>query len=139
MLAASMLSLAGLPLTIGFIGKFYVFAAGIGSALWLLIAVFALSSSIGLFYYLRVVVFIYAQREPERVPEWMAEPELPVNPVEREIVQERAACLLSDERVWAMSPVGNTTLVVLTALLLWIGIFPGPLMELIRAMVVGAF
>jgi NADH-quinone oxidoreductase subunit N len=37
---AALLSLAGIPLTAGFVGKFYVLAAGIGSALWLLVIVF---------------------------------------------------------------------------------------------------
>ena len=35
---AMLLSLAGIPITAGFIGKFYVVQAGIGSSLWLLVA-----------------------------------------------------------------------------------------------------
>ena len=34
MMSVAMLSLAGIPLTVGFVGKFYLFAAGIEGALW---------------------------------------------------------------------------------------------------------
>jgi NADH-quinone oxidoreductase subunit N len=51
-----LLSLAGIPLTAGFIGKFYVFAAGVEASLWPLVIIVVIGSGIGLFYYLRVVV-----------------------------------------------------------------------------------
>ncbi len=50
-----LLSLAGIPLTVGFIGKFYLFYAGVEAALWILLAVLILGSGIGLYYYLRIV------------------------------------------------------------------------------------
>ena len=59
-LSASLFSLAGIPLTAGFIGKFYVLAAGVGSALWLLVVVLVVTSAVGLFYYLRVIVALYS-------------------------------------------------------------------------------
>jgi NADH-quinone oxidoreductase subunit N len=52
---AMLLSLAGIPLTIGFIGKFYVFAAAIQGAQWTLLAAMVIGSGIGLFYYLRII------------------------------------------------------------------------------------
>ncbi|MBT5031029.1 MAG: NADH-quinone oxidoreductase subunit N [Proteobacteria bacterium] len=55
MLTIAMLSLAGIPLTVGFIGKFYLFTAGIQGALWLLLAALVIGSGIGIYYYLRVV------------------------------------------------------------------------------------
>jgi NADH-quinone oxidoreductase subunit N len=57
---AMLLSLAGVPLTAGFLGKFYVLAAGASSAAWGLVFVLIVSSVIGLFYYLRIVVALYA-------------------------------------------------------------------------------
>jgi NADH-quinone oxidoreductase subunit N len=51
----ALLSLAGIPLTIGFIGKFYIFTAGIEAELWLLIAALVVGSAIGIYYYLRIV------------------------------------------------------------------------------------
>ncbi len=58
-LTISFLSLAGLPLTAGFMGKFVLFAAG-GTALqWTLMVLLALNSTISLFYYLKVVSAMY--------------------------------------------------------------------------------
>lgn len=56
-----LLSLAGIPLTAGFLAKFYVVAAGVSGAAWVLVFVLVTSSVIGLFYYLRVLVTMYAR------------------------------------------------------------------------------
>lgn len=100
-----LLSLAGLPLTAGFIGKFYVVAAGAAASIWALIIILVVTSAIGLFYYLRVLFVMYERREPEA-------PEFAVLPA-----------------------AGGGALAVLTFLLIWLGINPGPLVELIRAAV----
>jgi NADH-quinone oxidoreductase subunit N len=64
-MAVALFSLAGIPLTMGFLGKFYVITAGSSSALWGLIIVLVLTSTVGLYYYTRVVVAMYVQgREP---------------------------------------------------------------------------
>jgi NADH-quinone oxidoreductase subunit N len=54
-----LLSLAGIPLTAGFTGKFAVFRAAIGSGAWPLALVALLASAVAAFYYLRVVVLMY--------------------------------------------------------------------------------
>lgn len=54
-----MLSLAGIPLTAGFIGKFYVIASGVESQLWWLLGALVIGSAIGLYYYLRVMVTLF--------------------------------------------------------------------------------
>src|ERR1700692_1509062 len=56
----TLLSLAGIPLTAGFLGKFYVIAAGASQSRWILLFTLVVSSTIGLFYYLRIVVAMYA-------------------------------------------------------------------------------
>jgi NADH-quinone oxidoreductase subunit N len=61
---ANLLSLAGIPLTIGFIAKFYLFTSGIAAARWLLLTALVAGSVVGLFYYLRVVVALFARPEP---------------------------------------------------------------------------
>jgi NADH-quinone oxidoreductase subunit N len=53
---AALLSLAGIPLTVGFIGKFYVFSSGINADLWLLVWTVVIGSGLGLYYYLRLVL-----------------------------------------------------------------------------------
>ena len=60
--AVSLFSLAGIPLTAGFLGKFYVVNAGAGSRLWWLLIVLVASSTIGLYYYTRIVVAMYVQQ-----------------------------------------------------------------------------
>lgn len=54
-----MLSLAGIPMTLGFIGKFYVLAVGVRAHLWWLVGAVVVGSAIGLYYYLRVAVSLY--------------------------------------------------------------------------------
>ena len=66
--SAMVLSLAGLPLTAGFIGKFYLVMAGVGTTLWTLVIVLVLSSTIGLYYYLRILFTFYVQQPEPRVP-----------------------------------------------------------------------
>jgi NADH-quinone oxidoreductase subunit N len=64
-----LLSLLGLPVTAGFLGKFYIFNAALKSHLVWLAVLFAINSVISVYYYLRVVVVMY-MREPqdERTP-----------------------------------------------------------------------
>jgi NADH-quinone oxidoreductase subunit N len=62
-LTIALLSLAGIPLTAGFIGKFYVLAAGAGAALWAALFVLVAGSAVGLYYYLRVVVVLFQRGE----------------------------------------------------------------------------
>ncbi|MDR9963734.1 hypothetical protein KIF59_07695 [Enterobacter cloacae subsp. cloacae] len=57
-----MLSLAGIPMTLGFIGRFYVLAVGVQAHLWWLTAGVVIGSAIGLYYYLRVAVSLVPER-----------------------------------------------------------------------------
>ncbi len=98
---AMLFSLAGIPLTAGFVGKFYVIAAGVGSSLWLLVTVLVINSAIGLFYYLRIIVTLFARPE-------------------------------EDPAVSNLSLAGSAVLAVLTALLIWLGVYPGPIIGLIE-------
>ena len=58
-MAMMMLSLAGIPSTLGFIGKFYVLASAVNGKLWWLAAAVIAGSAIGLYYYLRVTVSLF--------------------------------------------------------------------------------
>lgn len=58
---AMILSLAGIPLTAGFLGKFYVLTAGASVSAWLLVIVLIVSSTIGLVYYLRIIVAMFTE------------------------------------------------------------------------------
>ncbi|HEX7184857.1 MAG TPA: NADH-quinone oxidoreductase subunit N [Thermoanaerobaculia bacterium] len=67
-LAVCMLSLGGIPPTVGFVGKYLVFLNAVGDGLVGLAVLGVLASLIGVFYYLRVVYVLYMQPE-ERQPE----------------------------------------------------------------------
>ena len=54
-LSLSLLSLAGVPLTAGFIGKFYIVTAGVEAGAWSLLTALVVGSAVSTFYYLRVI------------------------------------------------------------------------------------
>jgi NADH-quinone oxidoreductase subunit N len=62
-LAVFLFSLAGFPPTGGFLAKFYVFAAAARQDLIPLVVIGVLASLISVYYYLRVIVYMY-MREP---------------------------------------------------------------------------
>jgi NADH-quinone oxidoreductase subunit N len=63
-MAVFLLSLAGIPPTAGFFAKLYVFRAAIGGGFAVLALVGVLTSALGAYYYLRVVLYMY-MRPPE--------------------------------------------------------------------------
>jgi NADH-quinone oxidoreductase subunit N len=67
-----MASLAGLPPTAGFLGKFLVFKAAVVAGETTLVVVGVLGSALSVYYYLRVVVAMYMQ--PEASPSEEAGP-----------------------------------------------------------------
>ncbi|BBL74620.1 NADH-quinone oxidoreductase subunit N [Methylomagnum ishizawai] len=104
-LALALLSLAGIPLTAGFVGKFYVFASGGRGALWALLGTLVVGSGLGLYYYLRVIVQM--AREPAPADGAASKVPLP----------------------WA----GGVVLGFLALLLLGLGVYPGGLIGLLAA------
>ena len=62
-----MLSLAGVPLTSGFVGKFLVFGAAIQAGYWWLAVIGMVASVIATFFYLRVLVVMYMTEDEETV------------------------------------------------------------------------
>jgi NADH-quinone oxidoreductase subunit N len=68
-----LLSLTGIPPTIGFLGKYYVFVAALNSGMTWLAVIGALNSAIAAFYYLRVIWFMYFE-EPRAAREQKASP-----------------------------------------------------------------
>jgi NADH-quinone oxidoreductase subunit N len=76
-MAVFLLSLAGVPPTAGFIGKLLVFKAAVSAQAYGLAVVGVLSSALGAYYYLRVVVYMY-MRAPEGEEEAAISPALSV-------------------------------------------------------------
>ena len=56
LMTLSLLSLVGMPLTAGFVAKFYVFAAGVSEKMWWLLATLIIGSAISLYYYLKIIL-----------------------------------------------------------------------------------
>jgi NADH-quinone oxidoreductase subunit N len=69
-LTICLVSLAGIPATAGFIGKFFLFSAAVEKELYTLVIIAILSSLVSVYYYLRVVVVMFMQEpgEPAAVP-----------------------------------------------------------------------
>jgi len=114
-LTFALLSLAGIPITAGFVGKFLLVEAGAGGSRWALVLVLVLTSALGLFYYLRVIVTLFQRVVPEAAEE---EDSPPVS------------------RDSAIGPLGASVLAFLTLALLFLGLYPRLLLRLIE-MVVG--
>ena len=58
-MTVAMLSLAGVPFTAGFLGKFFVFADAVQTGQWLLVGVGVVTVAAGFYYYLKVVRAMY--------------------------------------------------------------------------------
>lgn len=104
-MTVAMLSLAGIPLTAGFLGKFYVVLAGVDQHLWWLLGALVFSTGMGLYYYFRVIITMY-----------LAEP----GTIKRDAVSG-----------WGQRS-GGLMMIGLTAVVLLIGIWPEPLIQLIQ-------
>lgn len=73
-LSLCLLSLAGIPPTMGFVGKFYLFAAAVRGDQVALAVVGALSGAIGVYYYLRPIVVMYMHDEEGEPMQLQASP-----------------------------------------------------------------
>ena len=67
-MAAFMLSLGGLPPTVGFMGKLLIFRAGVDAGLLGLAVLGVLASAAGVYYYLRVVVYMFMRPAADGMP-----------------------------------------------------------------------
>jgi NADH-quinone oxidoreductase subunit N len=101
-----MLSLAGIPMTAGFLGKFYVIAITVQSGLWWLVAGIVLGSAIGLYYYLRMMVILFLDEPGES---------------RRDAVSG-----------WGQQS-GGIMVLLLAAAVIFFGIYPQPLIALVSA------
>jgi NADH-quinone oxidoreductase subunit N len=100
-----LLSLAGIPLTAGFVGKYYLIAAGVSVERWVLVLFLALNSVIGLYYYIRIIAVMF------------------------ERPTEKSESELHSRTYW----VNMMTLFMLTILIIWFGVSPEGMISLIRS------
>jgi NADH-quinone oxidoreductase subunit N len=95
-------SLMGLPPTAGFTGKFFIFAGALEAGYVWLAIIGVLNSAVSLYYYLRVMVYMYF-RDPVEDYSW---------------VKMEMATVVS--------------ILIAIAGVLYLGIVPGPVMELAK-------
>jgi NADH-quinone oxidoreductase subunit N len=100
-LTAMLVSLAGLPISVGFMGKLYIFYAAVKSGLYGLTVIGVINSGISVFYYLRIAAAMYTREPPER-------PSAPAG--------------------WSPA---HVVLAVLAALVLLLGVYPGPALDVV--------
>jgi NADH-quinone oxidoreductase subunit N len=105
-LTVALLSLAGIPITAGFIGKFYVLTSGVQAGLWLPVVMLVVTSVIGLYYYLRIISTLFGASQP------------------------------AGEKQKTLNPFFYTAmyaaLIVLVLLLFWLGISPALIIDGVR-------
>jgi NADH-quinone oxidoreductase subunit N len=104
-MAILMLSLTGIPPTVGFFAKLYVLLAAVEANLARLAVVIVLNAALGAFYYLRVIVYMY-MREPDE-----------------------------NTARWAPSFAGGVALVIAAVGIVVLGVMPAPFAELAQAAV----
>jgi len=102
-----LLSLAGIPLTAGFIGKFYVFTTGVEGQLWFLLTMLIIGSAIGLYYYLRL---IYTMLQPAREG------------------------LVNDPAATPLSFGVNAVMAAMTIAIIVLGVYPTPLINTLQSL-----
>ncbi len=74
-LSLFLLSLLGLPLTAGFMGKVMVFSAALNQGFYVLVIIAVLNTAISAYYYLRLIIVMFFR---ERTTEWAA-PRVPAS------------------------------------------------------------
>lgn len=97
-----MLSLAGIPFTAGFMGKFYLLSSGMSAGKIVLLVSLVVSSTIGLFYYLKVVQVMLTRSETQH-----------------EFYIGRHSILM------------QAVVAVLFVVILWMGVFPSAFLSMI--------
>jgi len=108
LMMVALLSLAGIPLTAGFIAKFYLISAAVSDLRWILLASLVVGSGIGIYYYLRVIFYM-----TRRVEEHNNNPVAPTG-----LLVKATSCAL-------------------IAGILLLGTLPQPLMEYLRSILQG--
>lgn len=100
-LSVFMISMAGIPLTAGFTGKLFLFAAAIEREMYGLVIIAVIASAIGVYYYLRVLVFMYMREAESETPSF------------------------------ALTLTARVVIVIMLLGTLYLGIFPGTMLSIV--------
>lgn len=100
-LSVFLVSMAGIPTTAGFMGKLYLFSAAVKGQLYWLVVLALLASAVGVYYYIRVIVYMYMREAQAEMP---------------------AAGLPIPARITILAMIAGT---------FWLGLFPADVMRLV--------
>lgn len=114
-MAIGLLSLAGIPLTIGFIGRFSLLLLGVTAELWLLVGAIVIGSVFGLYFYLRIIISLYLRDDKADIS---LTPNLQTN---------------SAEFNWKAITINDVIIVFSALLILFCGIYPELLFRLVSS------
>ncbi|QCI15857.1 NADH-quinone oxidoreductase subunit N [Buchnera aphidicola] len=106
-LTLALLSLSGIPMTLGFIGKFYILSIIIKERLWMIGISFAIGTILGLYCYLRILLNLYLS--PVKYPE--------------------RTLNISSNLIYTPTKI---VIFILGILLFILGLYPDPLMKLVQ-------
>ena len=102
MMLLFMVALTGIPPTGGFVGKFYLFAAALKAGWGWVAVIGVLTSAVSLYYYFRIVLYMYLKDSDQTTPTPIQSPAL----------------------VWSIALCALATLIL--------GIYPGPFIEIAK-------
>lgn len=108
----ALISLAGIPPSIGLVGKIFLAAAGVESSLWVLLIVLVVASVIGVYYYMRVVITMFRRPEEVELPEFSLS-------------------------VGSIANLEGVVLAVLAVLVVGLGLYPVPVFSIIAKLIAG--
>lgn len=114
-MAIGLLSFAGIPLTIGFIGRFLLILLSVTAQLWWLIAAIVIGTVFGFYFYLRLVINLYIRD---------GKPDIVVKS------SNKQACTVFHMR---MLTINEIILVTAAVLILFCGIYPQLLLFLVSS------
>ncbi|MCD6119874.1 NADH-quinone oxidoreductase subunit N [bacterium] len=108
--ALFLFSLAGFPITAGFLGKFFLFASALSHGFILLVVFALLNAVLSAYYYLKIIVAMYMKSAPEHA----------------------SLCEEPSPNPWIYAVVWTCTLATL-----WLGIIPASILGLLGSVSVG--
>lgn len=111
----AVLSLASVPLSMGFIGKFYLLTIAVQAQQWWLITTLTIGSGIGLYYYLRIIFTLF-------------------DDVDKNKTLEQDNQLNYGVSTYRLSPVVNLSIILLIVTGVALGVYPDLLANLLNTL-----
>lgn len=122
-LSVGLLSLASFPLTLGFMGRFYLIMDAVTSDMWFFLLAILLSTVIGVYFYLRLVILLFIPEKTEQQ--------------EKRTIKRKVAFYQSN--ILAKYKILDVILILSSAMLLIFGLMPDLLIKMLYVINVNNF